>query len=137
MATITLRLTIADPVPTVLYSLQDKDNALVDSRIATAAALSFDIPVTLNDDGRLTGTFVRREGKERRFVYLVMHGQPQSPVDDQGRAISRRAKIDIHDIPETLRQPGAVLGVTLPGRDRTGRLPACASVKPTQGWRAL
>ena len=38
---ITLRLTIADPVPGVHYSLQQKD-AVFDPRIATDAPLSFD-----------------------------------------------------------------------------------------------
>jgi hypothetical protein len=66
--TLTLRLTIADPVPGIHYSLQDAKSAPVDIRIAGANSLSFDVPVTLRPDGRLGGTFVRREGPARRFV---------------------------------------------------------------------
>ena len=66
---ITLRLTIADPVSGVHYSLQEK-YAVFDPRIATEAPLSFDVPVRLTGDGRFLGDFVRREGPERRFVYI-------------------------------------------------------------------
>jgi hypothetical protein len=136
MATLILRLTIADPVPGVHYFLQGKDNAAAGMVVAGKTPLSFDIPVTLSADGRLTGPFVRREGKERRFVYIAMQGSASAPTDDQGRTISRRAKIDIHDIPAALRKDGATLTVTLPGRDAKG-LPACATVRPIEGWRAV
>ena len=136
MATLTLRLTIPDPVPGVHYFLQGKDNAPVGTVVAGTAPLSFDIPVTLSADGRLTGPFVRREGKERRFVYIATHGGAGAPTDGQGRTISRRAKIDIHDIPAALRKDGAILAVTLPGRDAKG-LPSCATVRPIDAWRAV
>ena len=69
---ITLRLTTADPVPGVAYSLQDKANTPVKPRIAGDGPISFDVPVTLSDDGRLTGPFVRREGPLRRFIYIAI-----------------------------------------------------------------
>ena len=128
---ITLRLTVADPVPGVHYSLQQKE-AVFDPRVATDAPLSFDVPVRLTDDGRFLGDFVRREGPERRFVYIRI-GQS---AGQHGTPISRRAKIDIHDIPPALldeARQGAVLEAVLPGRAKDGG-PACATVRPTQGW---
>lgn len=132
MATVTLRLTIADPVPGMLYSLQDKRSAPVRAVRADDAPLSLDVPVTLASDGRLTGQYVRREGPERRFVYVAIGQQ----AGDGAACINRRAKIDIHDVPPALLRPDAVLAVTLPGRDAKG-LPACATVRPIKGWRAV
>lgn len=131
---ITLRLTIADPVEGVRYSLQ-QDDAPFEPVTATGAPLSFDVPVRLADDGRMLGPFVRREGKERRFVYIRIG----TSAGDHASEWSRRAKIDIHDIPPALLEQargGAVLEVVLPGRGKDGT-PACATVRPVQGWKAL
>lgn len=131
---ITLRLTIADPVPGVHYCLQEKD-AVFDPRIATDAPLSFDVPVRLTDDGRFLGDFVRREGPERRFVYIRIG----SMAGDHSAGWQRRAKIDIHDIPPTLldqARKGAVLEAVLPGRGKDGT-PACATVRPVTPWRVV
>ncbi|WP_425987543.1 DUF5990 family protein [Brevundimonas sp. TWP2-3-2] len=129
--TVTLRLTIADPVPGLHYWRQDAKNAPHDIRLSTEAPLTFDMPVDLRPDGRLGGTFVRREGKERRFVYIAIGGAlPGLAV------VSRRAKIDVHDIPADLLKPGAVIATTLPGRGRDGT-PACATVRPLSPWRAI
>ena len=133
-ASIVLRLTLADPVPGVRYSLQ-KDDAPFEPVTASDAPLSFDLPVRLSPDSRFLGPFVRREGPERRFVYIrigQMAGDPAS-------CWSRRAKIDIHDIPPALidrARAGAVLEIVLPGRGKDGS-PACATVRSTSGWRAL
>ncbi|HEY1071828.1 DUF5990 family protein [Brevundimonas sp.] len=133
--TIILRLTINDPVPGVCYSLQGKDGEPIDAATATEAPLSLNAPVVLNDDNRLSGPFVRREGTERRFVYIGIGkhaGAPDSNWD-------RRAKIDVHDIPadllEVARQ-GRTLEVRLPGRAKDGS-PACATVRPLKPWKAL
>ncbi len=115
------------------YSLQEKD-AVFDPRIATDAPLSFDVPIRLTDDGRFLGDFVRREGPERRFVYIRI-GQS---AGQHGTALSRRAKIDIHDIPAALldqARNGAVLEAALPGRGKDGT-PTCATVRPSRGWEA-
>lgn len=128
----TLRLTIADPVPGVRYSLQ-KGDAPFEPVAAADAPLSFDVPIRLSDDGRFLGPFVRREGKDRRFVYIRI-GQA---AGDHASEWSRRAKIDIHDIPPDLlvtARNGAVLEVVLPGRGKDGT-PACATVRPVQAWR--
>ncbi len=133
--TITLRLTVADPVPGVRYSLQDQKSMPVDARTADEGPLVFDIPVRLHPDGRKTGPYVRREGPERRFVYIAIG----TAAGDCASAWSRRAKIDIHDIPAALldqARAARVLAVDLPGRDRQGG-PACATVRPLDGWGAL
>jgi len=131
---VTLRLTTADPVPGVAYSLQDKANTPVKPRIAGDGPISFDVPVTLSDDGRLTGPFVRREGPLRRFIYIAI-----GTSAGQHSEWSRRAKIDVHDIPAALlaqARAGQTLEVILPGRARDGG-PSCATVRPLQPWTAV
>lgn len=132
MTEIRLRLTIDDPVPGVRYSLQ-KDDMPFEPVTAGDGPISFDLPITLHDDGRMTGPFVRREGKERRFVYVRIG----IAAGDHATTLNRRAKIDVHDIPPALldrARAGAVLEVGLPGRGKDGT-PACATVRPVRGWR--
>lgn len=134
MTEIRVRLTIDDPVPGVRYSLQ-KDDMPFEPVTAGDGPLSFDVPITLHDDGRTTGPFVRREGKERRFVYVRIG----ISAGDHATTLNRRAKIDVHDIPPALldrAREGAVLEVGLPGRGRDGT-PACATVRPIRGWRPV
>lgn len=131
---ITLRLTIADPVPDVRYSLQE-DDAPHDPATARDAPLSFDVPVRLSGDNRLLGPFVRREGPDRRFVYIRIGRS----AGDCASLWTRRAKVDIHDIgPALLDQAraGRVLEVILPGRGKDGS-PACATIRPIHPWRAV
>jgi hypothetical protein len=50
---------------------------------------------------------------------------------------SRRAKIDIHDLPEELLEKalaGKAVEALLPGRAKDGD-PACATVRPLGAWR--
>lgn len=131
--TLTVRLTIADPVQGLHYSLQDPKSVPVDIRVSGGGPLSFDVPITLRPDGKLGGPFVRREGKERRFIYIAIAGQA-GQTDAAGQRISRRAKIDVHDIPADLLQPGATVEAILPGRGKDGT-PACATVRPLSPWR--
>jgi hypothetical protein len=132
---VTLRMTIEDPVPGVVYSLQDAGNAPVGPVTAAGAALSFDVPIRLAPGPKFLGDFVRREGPERRFVYIAIGVQ----AGDKASPWNRRAKVDIHDIPAALLDEavdGRVLECRLPGRDKTGS-PACATVKPLHGWRLV
>lgn len=133
-ADITLRLTLADPVPGVRYSLQ-KDDAPFEPVTAADAPLSFDVPIRLSADNRFLGPFVRREGPKRRFVYIRI-GQS---AGDHASEWTRRAKIDIHDIPRALldqARAGRTLQVVLPGRGRDGS-PACATVRAVEAWRVV
>ncbi len=134
MTEIWLRLTIDDPVPGVRYSLQ-KDDMPFEPVTAGEGPISFDVPITLHDDGRMTGPFVRREGKARRFVYIRIG----ISAGDHATTLNRRAKIDVHDIPSALldqARAGAVLEVGLPGRGKDGT-PACATVRPIRAWRPV
>ena len=126
--TVTLRLIIDDPVPGVRYSLQ-KDDMPFEPRTAGDGPLAFELPITLHPDGRMTGPFVRREGPVRRFVYIRIG----ISAGDHAAAWSRRAKVDIHDIPKALLVPDARLQAHLPGRGKDGS-PACATVRPVCGW---
>ena len=129
--TVTLRLIIDDPVPGVRYSLQ-KDDMPFEPRTAGEGPLAFEVPITLQPDGRMTGPFVRREGPVRRFVYIRIG----TSAGDHAAAWSRRAKIDIHDIPKALLVSDARLEVHRPGRGKDGS-PACATVRPVIGWRPV
>ncbi|MGO4837711.1 DUF5990 family protein, partial [Rhizobiaceae sp. 2RAB30] len=60
--TVTLRLTIENPISGVTYSLQDGKSAPVSPVVATDAPLSLHVPVRLAPGSKLTGEFVRREG---------------------------------------------------------------------------
>ncbi|MEJ2816256.1 DUF5990 family protein [Caulobacter sp. CCG-8] len=130
-----LRLIIRDPVPGVAYSLQDKDNRTVGPVTAGDGPIAFDVPVRVAPGPRFLGDFVRSEAGGRRFVYIaigVSAGQHASPW-------TRRAKIDIHTLPEDLLNQalaGKVLEALLPGRDKDGG-PACATVRPIAPWRAV
>ncbi len=129
--TVTLRLIIDDPVPGVRYSLQ-KDDLPFEPRTAGDDPIAFELPITLQTDGRMTGPFVRREGPLRRFVYIRIG----TSAGDHASPWSRRAKIDIHDIPKALLVPDARLEVHLPGRGKDGS-PACATVRPVTAWRPV
>lgn len=131
---IILRLTIADPVPGVRYSLQ-KDDAPYEPVVAADHPLSFDVPIRLTADGRFLGPFVRREGPVRRFVYIRI-GQS---AGDHSSPWTRRAKIDIHDIAPALlnlAREGQTLEIVLPGRGADGT-PACATARSATGWNAV
>jgi hypothetical protein len=133
-APVTLRLTIADPVPGVRYSLQ-KDDGPFQPVTAGDGAISFDVPIRLSADNRVLGPFVRREGPARRFVYIRIG----TSAGDHASPWCRRAKIDIHDIPPLLldrAREGQTLELLLPGRGKDGS-PACATVRPLAPWRAL
>ncbi|HEY0053632.1 MAG TPA: DUF5990 family protein [Caulobacteraceae bacterium] len=132
-AVVTLRLTTEDPVPGLLYSLQDKAGRPVDARTAGESPISFDVSVRLAPGPRFLGGFVRSEGAVRQFVYLAIGRQAGDPAAD----FDRRAKIDINDIPPALlaqAAEGAVLEAVLPGRALDGG-PACATVRPFFGWK--
>ncbi len=128
---VTLRIIIERPVIGVLHSLQGKDDHPLDpKRSDTGEALTFDVPIRVAPGPKFFGDQVRREGAERRFVYIrigQMAGDPASPW-------SRRMKIDIHDIdPELLdraARDGGIIETTVIGTGADGT-PACATLRPT------
>ena len=129
---IRLRLTIGDPVPGVVYSLQNKRSEPIGSVVAEDQPLSFEVPVDVAPGPRFLGEFVRREGPTRRFIYIAVGEQ----AGDSTSAWSRRAKIDIHDLSTVLLEKafaGSVIEARLPGRDKDGG-PACATLRPLGSW---
>lgn len=129
---IRLRLALDAPAAGIWHSLQDKAGAPVDVRIAGAETLVFDVPVRLAPGPRFLGTFVRSEGPRRRFVYVASGAQAGQP----GTMWSRRLKIDIHDIPETLldaARTGATLEIAVAGRAADGG-PASATATRLREW---
>ena len=95
---IRVRIVIERPVPGVLHGLQEDDAPLDPKKSKDGEPLAFDFPLRIerpaNAPPKFFGKQVRREGKERRFVYIRIGqaaGQHLSPW-------TRRMKIDIHDI---------------------------------------
>ncbi len=128
---IRLRIIIEQPVAGVLHSLQSKDDMPLDAkRSHKGEALVFDFPVRIGPGPKFFGDQVRREGPERRFVYIRIGqaaGDPSSPW-------SRRMKIDIHDIGTELLDRaaggGGIIETVIQGTGADGT-PACATVRPT------
>lgn len=121
---IMFRIIIEQPVPGVLYSLQAKDGEPLDPKSRRKGeALTFDFPVRVAPGPKLSGDQVRREGPERRFVYIRI-GQL---AGDKSSPWSRRMKIDIHDIGSKLLAQAAEAGIaielTVTGAGRMARRP--------------
>jgi hypothetical protein len=134
--TVLFRLTVRNPVPGVVYSLQGKDGVVVDARRATSEALIFGVTARIaegKDGPRVLGDFVRTEGKTRRFFYVATSQQ----AGDAKAAGGRRAKIDFPEITPALAARAAAGGLVMEagmeGRAKDGG-PAAATVKLSPGW---
>lgn len=127
---IRFRILIEQPVIGVLHSLQSKDDAPLDPKRSKAGEpLVFDFPIRIAPGPKFFGDQVRREGPERRFVYIRIGqsaGDPASPW-------SRRMKIDIHDTEQALLDRAAagegVVEIVVNGTGKDGT-PACATLRP-------
>lgn len=124
------RIMITDPVPGVLHSLQSKDGHPLDPKTSKAGEpLSFNFTLRIGPGPKYFGDQVRREGPERRFIYIRVGqaaGQHASPW-------SRRMKIDIHDTdPGLIARAVAGDGVLEFGVNGTAKdgSPTCATVRP-------
>jgi hypothetical protein len=126
---IRMRIVIERPVAGVVLSLQAGDDRPLDPKTSAAGApLAFDFPVRIAPGPKFFGDQVRREGPERRFVYIrigQLAGDPASPW-------SRRMKIDIHDIPQQLLDRAVAGHIIVTVVDGTGKdgTPACGTVRP-------
>ena len=123
------RIVIEHPVPGVWHSLQSKDGHPLDAQSSSDGnALSFDFPLRVAPGPKYFGDQVRREGPERRFIYIrvgQLAGQHGSPWQ-------RRMKIDIADTDPSLLDraaAGGVLELTVNGTGADGT-PACATIRP-------
>jgi hypothetical protein len=129
---IPMRIVIEQPVVGVIYSLQAKDDSPLDpKRSATGEPLAFDFPVRIEPGPKFFGDQVRREGPERRFVYIRI-GQS---AGDHSSPFGGRMKIDIHDTEQALLDRAAkgegVVEITIIGTSAKGG-PAYATVRPTK-----
>ena len=132
---VTFRIVIKQPVPGVLYSLQSKDGQPFDPKASPKGKrLTFEFPVRVAAGPKFSGDQVRREGPERRFVYIrigQLAGDASSPW-------SRRMKIDIHDIRDELlalaAKSGSAVELTVIGTAEDGT-PSCATVGSTRSTR--
>jgi hypothetical protein len=132
------RLMIEQPVPGVLHSLQEGDDAPLDPKRSQAGeALAFAFPLRIErtaEGTKFFGPQVRREGKVRRFVYVRVG----TCAGDTASPWTRRMKIDIHDIEPALLDKaiaGGVIEGTINGTAKDGS-PACATIRPV-GWRVV
>ncbi|TPG20039.1 hypothetical protein EAH87_09540 [Sphingomonas koreensis] len=133
---ILLRIVIEQPVAGVLHSLQSGDKGVLDPKRSIAGEpLTFDFPVRVAPGPKFFGAQVRREGPDRRFVYIRI-GQS---AGDHASPWTRRMKIDVHDIPPDLLARAAagegVVEITVNGTGKDGT-PACATV-PVAGRRVV
>jgi len=131
-AEIRMRIVLDQPVDGLLYSLQSKDDGPLDpKRSAGGEPLAFDFPVRIAPGPKFFGDQVRREGPERRFVYLRV-GQS---AGDCASPWNGRIKVDIHDIPQDLLDRavsgGGVAEITINGTGKAGK-PALATIKRTK-----
>ena len=127
---IPMRIVIEQPVPGVRHSLQKGDTEILDPKESKdGEALSFDFAVRVAPGPKFFGDHVRREGPERRFVYVRVG----TAAGDHGSAWTRRMKIDIHDTPQDLLAQAiagkGVVEITVNGTGKDGT-PACATVRP-------
>lgn len=128
---VAMRIVIEQPVAGVRHSLQDKDGGPLDPKASGAGEpLSFDFTIRVGPGPKFYGEQVRREGPQRRFVYIRVGDL----AGDHASPWSRRMKIDIHDIGQDLLDAAAMgdgriaLSVNGTGKDGT---PACATVAVT------
>jgi hypothetical protein len=132
---IRLRFVIDTPVPGVAYSLQDKANHPIDTKISKGEPIVFDFSVRVADGPKFFGEHVRSEGPERRFVYIASGQQ----AGQKESLWSRRMKIDIHTISPALipsAKTGKVIEATIKGTGNDGT-PACATTTLLKPWRAV
>ncbi|OYZ90453.1 DUF5990 family protein [Reyranella sp.] len=132
-AVVTFRIVIKQPVRRVLYSLQSKNGEPLDPKASREGEpLTFEFAVRVAPGPKFSGDQVRREGSERRFVYVRI-GQL---AGDKSSPWSRRMKIDIHDIGDAIlaraAKAGSAVELTVSGTGADGT-PACATVQRCVG----
>lgn len=129
---IRMRIVIERPVVGVVHSLQAGQDQVLDPRRSSGGEpLAFDFPVRVGPGPKFFGDQVRREGPERRFVYIRI-GQL---AGDSASPWSRRMKIDMHDISQDMLDravsEGRIIETVVDGTAPDGT-PACATIRPVR-----
>jgi hypothetical protein len=138
--TLSLRITVIDPPPNILWALQLGRDELVKPTSNTKSRISFDFTVEVVEDSstagfRLRGPAVQGRPGER-FVYLRIGAY----AGQVGASAGWRAKIGLegisHKLVEAVKaKPSSVLEVQFAGTGPKGG-PACATVPLLgPGWR--
>ena len=124
-----MRIVIESPVAGVWHSLQSKDGHPLDAKVSSSGEpLMLDFPIRTAPGPKFFGDQVRREGPQRRFIYVCV-GQL---AGDRGSPWTRRMKIDIHDIEQDMIDRAVAtdhaIRITVAGTAKDGS-PSCATVK--------
>ncbi|MES2986557.1 MAG: DUF5990 family protein [Pseudomonadota bacterium] len=126
---IRMRIVIEQPVAGVLHSLQAGQDAPLDPKGSNGEPLAFDFSVRVAPGPKFFGDQVRREGPERRFVYVRIGTMARDPLSPW----TRRMKIDMHDIEQAMvdqaMATGGVIETRVHGTGKDGG-PACATLRP-------
>ena len=138
--TLSLRITVVDPPPNVLWALQLRKDELVEPASATKASIIFDFTIEAVEDSSASGFSLRGPAVQgrpgERFVYLCI-GTYAGQV---GAPFGRRAKIKLEGISRGLIEASkakrtARLEAHFAGTDSKGG-PACATVPLLgNGWQ--
>ncbi len=139
IAELTLRITLTDPFPGVVYGLQEgkgNDFSTIQKQEGDGHDLVFEFRAKYKIEAGsvvLLGPFAQGTPQDR-FTYLdigTIAGQTDS-------VWSRRLKIPLTGITEQMirqleKEKDSLLSTTVPGKGKDGG-PNCATVKPFEGW---
>ena len=125
MPAVQLRITVVQPPPGVMFSLQDRAKVLSQQTLSTGADITFTLAVERDAGGRVLGKFAMGPPAQR-FLYICSG----TSAGQFGTCWTRRAKISLTNLPAT-----ALLEGEIQGRAKDGG-PACATVPLLRGgWR--
>jgi hypothetical protein len=130
--TLSLRITVVEPPPDIIWALQLRQDELLKPTSSTKTRISFDFTVDVVEDSSAAGFRLRGPAVQGRpggrFVYLRIGAY----AGQVGTSIARRAKIGLEGISRKLveavkEERSGVLKAEFAGTDRKGE-PACATV---------
>ena len=122
MPTVQLRITVIQPPPGVVFSLQDRARALSQQTLSTGANITFQLEIERDAAGGVRGKFAMGPPAQR-FLYICSG----TSAGQMNTCWTRRAKISLMNLPE-----GSAIEGEIQGRSRDGG-PACATVPLLRG----